>query len=110
MSAFINNTATRGRVSAAVAGGHRTPQISPSKLLIPLSYATQFAGVCTLIGTSTNLLVSSIAVSSGMEPLQMFTPTPLGIVLFGAGLLYLLLIAPMLLPGRRGTEVMTNTA
>ena len=108
VSAFINNTATVAVFLPLLLEATERHKISPSKLLIPLSYATQFAGVCTLIGTSTNLLVSSIAVSSGMEPLQMFTPTPLGIVLFGAGLLYLLLIAPMLLPGRRGTEVMTQ--
>lgn len=108
VSAFINNTATVAVFLPLLLEATERHKISPSKLLIPLSYATQFAGVCTLIGTSTNLLVSSIAVSSGMEPLHMFTPTPLGIVLFGAGLVYLLLIAPMLLPGRRGTEVMTQ--
>jgi len=108
VSAFINNTATVAVFLPLLLEATERHKISPSKLLIPLSYATQFAGVCTLIGTSTNLLVSSIAVSSGLEPLHMFTPTPLGIVLFGAGLLYLLLIAPMLLPGRRGTEVMTQ--
>lgn len=108
VSAFVNNTATVAVFLPLLLEATERHKISPSKLLIPLSYATQFAGVCTLIGTSTNLLVSSIAVSSGLEPLHMFTPTPLGLVLFAAGLLYLLLIAPMLLPGRRGTEVMTQ--
>jgi di/tricarboxylate transporter len=108
VSAFINNTATVAVFLPLVLEATERHKISPSKLLIPLSYATQFAGVCTLIGTSTNLLVSSIAVQSGLPPLQMFTPTPLGLVLFGAGLAYLMLVAPLLLPGRRGTEVMTQ--
>ncbi len=108
ISAFINNTAAVAVFLPLLLEACERHKISPSKLLIPLSYATQFGGVCTLIGTSTNLLVSSIAVSSGMQALNMFTPTPLGLVLFAVGLLYLIVVAPKLLPDRRGAEVMAQ--
>lgn len=108
VSAFINNTAAVAVFLPLVLEAAERNRISPSKLLIPLSYATQFGGVCTLIGTSTNLLVSSLAVSSGMAALGMFAPTPLGVILFAVGVAYLLLVAPFLLPGRRSAEVMTQ--
>jgi di/tricarboxylate transporter len=108
VSAFVNNTATVAVFLPLVLEACQRHRISPAKLLIPLSYATQIGGVCTLIGTSTNLLVSSIAVSSGMPALDLFTPTPLGLVLFAFGLLYLLLGAPWLLPERRGAELMAQ--
>ena len=108
VSAFINNTAAVAVFLPLILEAAERNKISPSKLLIPLSYATQFGGVCTLIGTSTNLLVSSLAVSSGMAALGMFTPTPLGVVLFGVGVAYLLIVAPFLLPSRRSAEVMTQ--
>ncbi|GMU43503.1 MAG: TRAP transporter large permease subunit [Xanthomonadales bacterium PRO6] len=108
VSAFINNTAAVAVFLPLILEAAERNRISPSKLLIPLSYATQFGGTCTLIGTSTNLLVSSIAVSSGMTALGMFTSTPLGVILFGVGLVYLLTIAPYLLPGRRSAELMTQ--
>lgn len=108
ISAFINNTAAVAVFLPLILEAAERNRISPSKLLIPLSYATQFGGVCTLIGTSTNLLVSSIAVSSGMAALGMFTPTPLGVVLFGIGVAYLLVVAPFLLPARRSAELMAQ--
>ncbi|MBM3882762.1 MAG: hypothetical protein FJ387_24075 [Verrucomicrobia bacterium] len=91
VSAFINNTAAVAvfmpLALAACAGG----KVSASKLLIPLSFASQFGGVCTLIGTSTNLLVSSISERAGRGAFSMFEFAPLGVVLLGAGTLYLLL-------------------
>jgi di/tricarboxylate transporter len=89
VSAFINNTAAVAvflpLVLAACAGG----KISPSKLLIPLSFASQFGGVCTLIGTSTNLLVSSISERSGPGAFRMFEFAPLGLIMLGTGSGYL---------------------
>ncbi|MEJ2638027.1 MAG: SLC13 family permease [Desulfosarcinaceae bacterium] len=52
--------------------------VSPSKLLMPLSFASMFGGVRTLLGTSTNILVSSIARDSGLAPFSMFEFTPFG--------------------------------
>lgn len=100
LSAFVNNTAIVAifipMVIAAVAG---TGQ-APSKFLIPLSYAAQFGGVCTLIGTSTNLLVDSLARQSGHAGFTLFEFAPLGIWFVGAGMVYLMLARRFLLPDR----------
>lgn len=103
-SAFINNTPVVAVfipivIKAAVASGH-----SPTKLLIPLSFASIFGGTCTLIGTSTNLLVSGIAVEHGLEPFSMFQVTPFGIVIFTVGVLFMIFIGQRLLPDRDHEE------
>ena len=67
-------------------------------MLIPLSFASIFGGVCTLMGTSTNILVSGIAAENGITDFNMFTLTPLGLVLLAAGILYMLFIGIKLLP------------
>src|SRR5262245_31477307 len=90
VSAFINNTAAVAIFLPIVLGLARDTGISPSKLLIPLSFASMFGGVCTLIGTSTNILVSSIAEQHGLAPFRMFELSPLGLVLFAVGAVYLL--------------------
>lgn len=69
LSAFMNNTAV---VSAFLATLTRQQKIAPSRLLMPLSYASIFGGVTTLIGTSTNLVVNSFVVDAGLPPLSMF--------------------------------------
>jgi di/tricarboxylate transporter len=74
--------------------------IKPSKLLIPLSYASIFGGCCTLIGTSTNLIVSATAQRMGQPPLAMFELTKIGVVLAAVGLVYLLTVGRKLLPER----------
>ena len=102
LSAFIINTATVAifiPVSIALARERRIP---PSRILMPLSFASQFGGVCTLIGTSTNILVSSIAVTYGLAEFGMFEFAPLGIVMSAAGFLYLILFSPRLIPKRTG--------
>lgn len=108
VSAFINNTAAVAvflpLVLAVSAGG----KISASKLLIPLSFASQFGGVCTLIGTSTNLLVSSISERAGHGALSMFEFAPLGVIMLGAGTVYLALFSRWLLPNRRGAQHTEN--
>lgn len=108
MSAFVNNTAAVAVFLPLIIEAAQRHKIAPSKLLIPLSYASQFGGVCTLIGTSTNLLVASIAAGAGMHAFGIFTPTPHGLILFAVGAVYLLLVAPMLLPERRTGELMAQ--
>ncbi len=72
--------------------------VSAARLLMPLSFAAMFGGVCTLIGTSTNILVSSIAERHGLDPFGMFEMTELGLIFFAAGSIYLLLIGVHLIP------------
>lgn len=100
LSAFINNTAAVAIFLPIVLSSSKTLKINPSKLLIPLSFASQFGGVSTLIGTSTNLLVSSIAASEGVGAFSMFEFTPLGSIMFAIGIIYFVLIGQRLIPER----------
>jgi di/tricarboxylate transporter len=108
ISAFINNTAAVAIFLPIVLGMARETKVSPSKLLMPLSYASMFGGVCTLVGTSTNILVSSIAQRYGQPPFRMFEFAPLGLAMFGVGLLYMMLIGVRLIPERRGAGDLTR--
>ncbi|WP_416897472.1 MAG: SLC13 family permease [Minwuia sp.] len=73
---------------------------SPSGLMIPLSYAAILGGMTTLIGSSTNLLVSASAANAGAAPLGFFDFTITGSILAGVGLVYVIFVAPRLLPDR----------
>ncbi len=109
ISAFINNTAAVAVFLPVVIGMARDTGLSPSKLLIPLSFASMFGGVCTLIGSSTNILVSSIATQHGQPPFGMFELAPLGLVLFAVGGLYMLTAGVRLIPDRRaGADAMQS--
>src|SRR5690606_28803629 len=79
--------------------------MSASKALIPLSYVSQMAGVCTLVGTSTNLLVNGMAQDLGHPGFSMFEFAPLGLICLGAGCLYLLTVGRWLLPDTRTSEL-----
>ena len=70
-SAFLNNTPIVAVLLPMTVGWAKRMQVSPSKLLIPLSYAAVAGGVCTLIGTSTNLVVNGLMEGSGMDGLGM---------------------------------------
>jgi len=104
-SAFVNNTAAVAVFLPLILAVSTRKKMSASKLLIPLSFASQFGGVCTLIGTSTNLLVSSISEQSGYGAFGMFEFSQLGLILVVAGILYFLVIGYWLLPKRRGGEL-----
>lgn len=104
-SAFMNNTpvvAVMLPMVMAVAARHR---VNPSQWLIPLSFASQIGGVCTLIGTSTNLLVSTAAEDAGLGGFTMFEFSRLGLVLSAAGIVYFLLLGRCLLPQRKGRSL-----
>jgi di/tricarboxylate transporter len=100
VSAFINNTAAVAILLAPVLTMARTIGISPSKLLIPLSFASIFGGSCTLVGTSTNLLVSSMAEKHGQPAIGMFELTAVGSILAVVGLVFMTTIGQRLLPDR----------
>jgi di/tricarboxylate transporter len=100
MSAFINNTAAVAVLLPVAMSLARERGISPSKILMPLSFAAQFGGVCTLIGTSTNLLVHSLARAEGLPGFSMFEFASLGSICFAAGMAYMLFASRFLLPER----------
>ena len=99
-SAFMNNTPVVVMLIPVASQLAATLNLAPSKLLIPLSYTAIFGGMCTLIGTSTNLLVDGVAQSNGLEAFSLFEVTPLAVILAAFGLLYLRIFAPRLLPNR----------
>ena len=99
-SAFMNNTPIVVIMIPVFVQIARILGQSPSKFLIPLSYAAIMGGTLTLIGTSTNLLVDGVARASGLEPFSIFEVTPIGLVVVGWGMIYLTLIGRRLLPDR----------
>ena len=72
--------------------------LSPSKFLIPVSYASILAGTCTLIGTSTNIIISDLSVSQGYDGLSMFELSIIGVPLALVGILFIFFAAPKVLP------------
>ncbi len=100
VSAFVNNTPVVAVfIPVAIQIAHASGR-DPRKMLIPVSYASIFGGCCTLLGTSTNILVDGIAESEGVAGLNMFTLTPVAVVLALFGLGYLSLIGIKILPGQ----------
>ena len=102
-SAFMNNTPVVLVVTPVMAALARQVGVSPKRLLIPLSYVTILGGTCTLIGTSTNLLVAGMASARGAASFGIFDVTAVGLVTAAAGGAALLALGPLLLP-RDGGE------
>jgi di/tricarboxylate transporter len=98
LSAFVNNTPIVVMMIPVILRIATSSGLPASKLLIPLSYVSILGGCCTLIGTSTNLIVSGLLQQGGMAPLSMFEMAPVGLALAGAGILYLLTVGHRLLP------------
>ncbi|WP_454005736.1 SLC13 family permease [Alcaligenes sp. Marseille-Q7550] len=108
ISPFVNNTAVVAVFMPIVMTATASIGMSASKALIPLSYVSQMAGVCTLVGTSTNLLVNAIARDLGHRGFGMFEFTALGVICLAAGCLYLLTVGRWLLPDTRGAELVDH--
>ena len=106
LSGFINNVAAVSIFMPVAIHLAKHYGFSASQILLPLSYASIFGGTCTLIGTSTNLLVSSLAHEQGEDAFGMFEMLPLGIVLLGVGMVYTLLLMRWL-PARTPTTDLT---
>lgn len=99
-SGFLNNTPVVAMLLPAVSELARQSRTSPSKLLIPLSYASILGGTLTLLGTTSNLLASSLSQRLLGHRISMFEFTHLGIIVFLTGALYLLVVGRHLLPER----------
>ena len=101
ITAFLNNTAVVAVFIPIVENWCRKQNISTSKLLIPLSYATVLGGTITVIGTSTNVVASGLSKQLGYGEFGLFEFAPMGLIVFVVGLCYLAFAAPSLLPDRR---------
>jgi di/tricarboxylate transporter len=107
-AAVMKNTTTTAMFLPVVLGIAARRKISPSKLLMPLAFGAILGGTCTLIGTSTNLAVSGALPRYGIQPFTMFELTRVGVVIVGAGMLYMLLVGLRLLPRREAAESLTE--
>jgi di/tricarboxylate transporter len=100
LSAFINNTPVVVVFIPAVLTVCTKMGVSPSKFLMPISFASMLGGSCTLIGTSSNILVSSISEDAGTGAIGMFEFSGVGVVIVAVGMVYLLLFSFKVLPER----------
>ena len=101
---FVNNTAKVAVFIPIVISACAKVNMPRTRALIPLSYVAQMAGVCTLIGTSTNLIVNAMAQDLGHRGFSMFEFLPFGSICLVAGCLYLLVFGRWLLPGESNNE------
>lgn len=103
VSAFINNTPLVVIMTPVAFRLCQHLKIAPSKMLIPLSYAAILGGTCTLVGTSTNLVVDGVARKLGQAPFSLFEITGLGLFVAAIGVIYMWTIGYRLLPDRETT-------
>ena len=103
-SAFINNTPVVVMFLPIMSAFAAKMNTSPSKIMQPLSFVSVFAGMTTLIGTSTNLLAADVFEKSEGIRLGFFELTPVGLILSAAGFIYLIIFSRILLPNREGME------
>ncbi len=100
LSAFMSDTGTVAVLLPAVISMASSVQISPSKLLIPLSFGALLGGSATLIGTPPNIIVSDLLHENGLEPFQFFDYSPIGLILIITGVLFMVTIGKRMLPNR----------
>lgn len=110
VSAFMNNTTVTAILVGPVVGIARKLKISPSKLLMPLAFASILGGTCSLIGTSTNVAVSGYLEKNNLATVGMFEITPIGLVLFAVGILFMLLVGNRMLPAYKDAGYMEDYA
>jgi di/tricarboxylate transporter len=103
-SAFLNNTPIVAMLAPQVSDWAEKRDLPASWFLMPISFATILGGVVTVIGTSTNLVVSGLMVQAGMAPIGMFEITKIGLPVAALGVTMLVLLSHRLLPDRRGAR------
>lgn len=106
ISAFVNNTAAVAVFIPVVIEVCRRTKASPSRILMPMSHAATFGGMCTLIGTSTNLVAHEFALSNGLRGFSMFELGKVGLPMLLAGFLYMLLVGRKFLPRTQPGDVL----
>jgi len=109
LSSFLNNTATVAIMIPVIMVVAQRVNTSPSKLLMPLAFASLLGGMCTVLGTSTNILASSMAETAGLEPLSMFEFSRLGIIFFAVGVIYMMTIGRKMIPEHRTSGDLTRS-
>ena len=107
-SAFINNTAAVAIFLPLVLRACHGHKVSPSLLMMPLSFFAMLGGTCTLIGTSTNIIVSAAAEKHGLDPFGMFEFSKLGLIVLLVCGAYLMLVGRRIIPERIQAESMTE--
>ena len=100
LSAFLSNTSTTAMLMPAVVEFSKEAKLSPSRLLMPLAYASMLGGSCTLLGTSTNLAASGLISRLGLQPISLFEFLPVGLAMIVAGTVYMIVVGRHLLPSR----------
>lgn len=105
LSAFMNNTTVTALVTGPVIGMCRKLNLSPSKVLIPVAFASILGGTCTLIGTSTNVAVSGYIAQAGLEPIHFFEILGIGLVFLLTGIVFVLFFYNRLLPNYKETGI-----
>jgi di/tricarboxylate transporter len=108
LSAFLSNTAATAFFLPVTMGIAARAKVSPSKLLMPLAFASVLSSPVTLVSTSTNIVVSGLIKDYGMAPLSMFELTPVGVPITIAGILYMLIIGRRLIPDRTRPETLAG--
>ncbi|HAG52515.1 MAG TPA: hypothetical protein DCL21_01890, partial [Alphaproteobacteria bacterium] len=100
-SAFINNTAAVAIMIPIVSALTKEKGIKKEQILMPLSFAAQFGGMCTLIGTSPNLLVNQALLDNGLAGFNMFSFTSIALIFFVIGTLYLIFASKNILSKKK---------
>lgn len=104
-SSLLSNTSTTAILTPAAMEAARRAKQSASRMLMPLAFASILGGACTLIGTSTNLAGSAMAVQLGLEPFSLFEFFKIGIIIVIAGVAWLVLFGDRLIAARAPAEL-----
>jgi di/tricarboxylate transporter len=104
LSGVMSDTGTVAVLLPAIISLSRSAELSPSRLLIPLSFGALLGGATTLIGTPPNIIVSNLLREQGLAPFSFFDFTPIGLILLGVGLLFMVLVGRRLLPDHRSAR------
>ena len=108
MSSLISNTAAAAFFLPVILGLSQRAKINASRLLMPMAFAAILSSSVTLVGTSTNLVVSGLIEQSGLKPIGLFELTPVGIPILVVGVLYMMLIGQRMIPERQTPQNLTD--